>query len=116
MVKMVIAVRKDIDMGKGKIAAQVAHAAVACTLLSMKKNKKIFNEWYDSGQKKVVVKVDNLDEIYKIKEECKELGIISEIITDAGFTQIVPGTVTCIGLGPDNDDTLDEITGKYHLL
>jgi len=116
MVKMVIAVRKDIDMGKGKIAAQVAHAAVACTLISMKKNKKIFNEWYDSGQKKVVVKVDSLDEIYKIKEECKDLGIISEIITDAGFTQIVPGTVTCIGLGPDDDDALDGITGKYHLL
>ncbi len=113
---MVIAVRKDIDMGKGKIAAQVAHAAVACTLLSMKKDKKIFNEWYSEGQKKVVVKVDNVEEIYKIKEECKDLGIISEIITDAGFTQIMPGTVTCIGIGPYEDDILDEITGKYHLL
>ena len=64
MVKMVIAVRKDLAMGKGKIAAQVAHAAVACTLISMKKNKKTFNEWYETGQKKVVVKVDNLQERY----------------------------------------------------
>ena len=116
MVKMVIAIRKDIDMGKGKIAAQAAHAAVACTLLSMKENKKIFNKWYSLGQKKVVVKVDNIEEIYKIKEECKYLGVISEIITDAGFTQIIPGTVTCIGIGPDDDDILDEITGKYKLL
>nr|WP_287954573.1 peptidyl-tRNA hydrolase [Acidiplasma sp.] len=37
MVKMVIAVRKDLEMGKGKIAAQVAHAAVSCALISMKK-------------------------------------------------------------------------------
>ncbi|WP_337860648.1 peptidyl-tRNA hydrolase Pth2 [Ferroplasma sp.] len=116
MVKMVIAVRKDLAMGKGKIAAQVAHAAVACTLISMKKNKKIFNEWYETGQKKVVVKVDNLEEIYKIKEECKILGVISETITDAGFTQIMPGSVTCIGLGPDEDDILDQITGDYGLL
>jgi PTH2 family peptidyl-tRNA hydrolase len=116
MVKMVIAVRKDIAMGKGKIAAQVAHAAVACTLISMKKNKKMFNEWYAAGQKKVVVKVDSLQEIYKIKEECKIRGVISEIIMDAGFTQIIPGTVTCIGLGPDEDDLLDQITGDYGLL
>ena len=116
MVKMVIAIRKDIDMGRGKIAAQAAHAAVACTILSMKKNKKIFNEWYSLGQKKVVVKVDNIEEIYKIKEECKDLGVISEIIMDAGFTQIMPGTVTCIGIGPDKDDILDGITGKYKLL
>ena len=39
MVKMVITVRKDLAMGKGKIAAQVAHAAVACTLISMKKKQ-----------------------------------------------------------------------------
>jgi PTH2 family peptidyl-tRNA hydrolase len=116
MVKMVIAVRKDLAMGKGKIAAQVAHAAVACTLISMKKNKKIFNEWYETGQKKVVVKVDNIQTIYQIKEECKILGVISETITDAGFTQIMPGTVTCIGLGPDEDDLLDQITGTYGLL
>ena len=116
MVKMVIAVRKDLAMGKGKIAAQVAHAAVACTLISMKKNKKMFNEWYATGQKKVVVKVDSLQEIYKIKEECKILGVISETITDAGFTQIVPGTLTCIGIGPDKDELLDQITGDYGLL
>ncbi|MEM0140402.1 MAG: peptidyl-tRNA hydrolase Pth2 [Ferroplasma sp.] len=116
MVKMVIAVRKDITMGKGKLAAQVAHAAVACTLISMKRNKKIFDEWYAAGQKKVVVKVDNVEEIYRIKEECKIMGVVSEIIMDAGFTQLIPGTITCIGIGPDEDGLMDQITGKYKLL
>ncbi|AAT43688.1 peptidyl-tRNA hydrolase Pth2 [Picrophilus oshimae] len=113
---MVIAVRRDLDLGKGKIAAQVAHAAVSCALISMKKNKKIFREWINTGQKKVVIKVDNLDEIYNLKRKFDELKIINEIIVDAGYTQIDPGTVTCIGIGPADDDVLDVITGKYHLL
>ncbi len=116
MVKMVIAVRKDITMGKGKLAAQVAHAAVACALISQKKDKKNFNEWFSEGQKKVVVRVDNVEEIYRLKEECKIMGLVSEIIMDAGFTQLIPGTVTCIGIGPDSDDIIDEVTGKYKLL
>ncbi|KJE49021.1 MULTISPECIES: peptidyl-tRNA hydrolase Pth2 [Acidiplasma] len=116
MVKMVIAVRKDLEMGKGKIAAQVAHAAVSCALISMKKNKKIFSEWLSEGQKKVVIKVDGLQEIYKLNEICRDAGIITQIITDAGYTQIMPGTVTCIGIGPDEDEILDKITGAYHLL
>ncbi len=116
MVKMVIAVRKDIDMGKGKIAAQVAHAAVSCAITSMKKNKMAFSLWMLEGQKKVVIKVDNLAEIYKLKDELDNAGIINQVITDAGHTQITPGTITCIGIGPDRDDVLDKITGKYKLL
>ncbi|BAB59330.1 hypothetical protein [Thermoplasma volcanium GSS1] len=116
VVKLVVAVRKDLDMGKGKIAAQVAHAAVSCAIKAMKEKKKIFDEWMDEGQKKIVVKVPNVDEIYIIKKKADSMGIINEVIQDRGYTQVEPGTVTCIGLGPDYEVYLDDITGKYKLL
>ncbi len=114
--KMVIAVRKDLDMGKGKIAAQVAHAAVSCALRSQKENRKEFEKWYEEGQRKVVVKVNGLDEIFKIKSKADSMGIICEIIQDRGYTQVEPGTITCIGIGPEEEEILDRITGEYKLL
>ena len=67
-VKMIIVVRRDLDLGKGKMAAQVAHAAVSLALHSMKKDKRIFRQWLDQGQKKVVVRVDDLKGLYELKD------------------------------------------------
>ena len=55
--KMVIGVRTDLKLSKGKTAVQVAHAAVACALKAKKHHKIVFSNWYNEGQKKVVVKV-----------------------------------------------------------
>lgn len=115
-VKMVIAVRKDVDLGKGKMAAQVAHAAVTCALKSEKDDKKVFKEWIRTGQKKIVVKIENLDTLYRLKDMVERAGIVTSLITDAGLTQIAPGTVTCLGIGPAEDDDLDPITSTFKLL
>ncbi|GGM68924.1 peptidyl-tRNA hydrolase [Thermogymnomonas acidicola] len=114
--KMVFAVRRDLDLGKGKIAAQVAHAAVSCALRSMERQRDKFDEWMRQGQKKIVVKVPGIEDIIRIREKAASMGIIFEVVTDAGLTQTEPGTVTCIGLGPDSSERLDTITGMYHLL
>ncbi len=114
-VKMVIAVRRDIDLGKGKMAAQVGHAAVTLALNSMKKHKKLYREWIDQGQKKVVVRVNGLPDMYRIKQALEDAGIQTCLITDAGLTQIPPGTVTCLGAGPAESDQLDQITGELSL-
>lgn len=115
-VKMIIAVRKDVDLGKGKMAAQVAHAAVSCALKAEKDDKRVFKEWIRTGQKKIVVKIENLETIYKLKDMAERSGIATSLITDAGLTQIAPGTVTCLGLGPAEGDTLDQITGNFKLM
>jgi PTH2 family peptidyl-tRNA hydrolase len=115
-VKMVIAVRKDLDMGKGKIAGQVAHAAVECALKSEKYNKKIFKEWIDTNQKKVVIKVNGEEELEKLLELCRLNGFIYAEIHDAGYTQVEPGTFTCLGIGPAKSSELDPITGDFGLL
>ena len=114
--KMVIVMRNDLKMSKGKIAAQAAHAAVNCAFASKKKDPKNFDKWMSEGQKKVVVKVNSEKELFEIKSIADAAGLINSVITDAGRTEISAGTVTCIGLGPSKDSILDKITGELKML
>ncbi len=113
--KLVVVIRKDLDIGKGKMAAQVAHAAVNLALLSEKKNKKVFRNWESMGSKKVVVKASGLEELYKLKQMAEDNGLHTSLISDAGLTQIPPGTVTCLGIGPAESTLIDSITGNLQL-
>jgi PTH2 family peptidyl-tRNA hydrolase len=113
--KQVIVVRTDLDMGRGKIAAQVGHACVLGAEHVRKSNPDWFKEWW-SGQEKVVVKVSSLKELEEIKEDAISLNIPWSEVTDAGHTQIEPGTTTCISLGPAPEDIVDKITGNLKLL
>ncbi len=115
-VKMVIAVRRDLDLGKGKIAAQVAHAAVSCALKAEKYEKKLFKQWIKEGQKKVVIRVENQKALFELKGKVEIMGLVNEVITDAGHTQIEPGTVTCLGIGPVEEEVIEPVTGDYPLL
>ncbi|AWR94325.1 peptidyl-tRNA hydrolase Pth2 [Acidianus brierleyi] len=118
--KMVIIVRTDIKMGKGKIAAQVAHAAVSLVIdilnSSNSRWKSWLFEWLNEGQPKIVVKVNSIVELNTKIEEAKELGLPISLIEDAGRTQLEPGTVTCGGIGPSEDYLIDKITGDLKLL
>lgn len=114
--KLVVLVRNDLKMGKGKIAAQVAHAAVECALYAEKKDKKSFEAWHSSGQAKIVLKVNDMDELEEYLKLARSQGIHTAVITDAGRTQIAPGTTTCMGLGPAPVSELDRITGELSML
>jgi peptidyl-tRNA hydrolase, PTH2 family len=109
--KQVIVVRNDLEMGKGKIAAQVAHAAVSAADKSRYKA-----DWVRQGQQKAVVKVTGEKELLKILGEARDVGLATALIEDAGHTQIEPGTKTCVGIGPAPEDEIDKITGKLKLL
>lgn len=114
--KLVVVVRNDLKMGKGKIAAQVAHAAVECALYAEKKDKKSFDGWHSAGQAKVVLKVDSLEELTRCMAEARSVGLHTSMITDAGRTQIEPGTVTCVGIGPALAGDIDRVTGTLKML
>ncbi len=114
--KMVIVMRNDLKMSKGKIAAQASHAAVNCAFASKKKDPKGFDRWYSDGQKKVVLKIDSLEALYEIKAIADANNIVNSVITDAGRTEIPSGSVTCIGLGPNAESVLDKITGDLPML
>ncbi len=114
--KMVIVIREDLNLSCGKIAVQVAHAAVECTLKSKKGMNPWLEEWLREGQKKVVVKTKTLRDLYELEFKAKNLGLITAIIRDAGLTEVPPGTVTCLGIGPGPEELVNKVTGSLPLL
>jgi len=112
-IKQVIIVRKDLNMSKGKIASQCCHA---CLNAYEKSNEAIRKIWKEQGEKKVILAVDNLEELLKIKREAQKLKIPSFLVRDAGKTEIKENTITCLALGPDYSEKIDKLTGKLKTL
>lgn len=124
--KQVIVVRKDLNMRKGKIAAQAAHASMAALLnnsryteddhLMLKLTDKI-KPWLEAGFTKVVVSVDSEEELLAVHQKCVDSSVITALIQDSGFTEFngVP-TYTAVAVGPDEHAVIDTITGGLKLL
>jgi len=115
-IKQVIVVRKDLDMGIGKIAAQVGHACVLGAENVRKSHHEWYHQWENAGQEKIVLKVSSLSELEDVKTNAISLGLPWSEVTDAGHTQIEPGTVTCISIGPAPEETIDKVTKDLKLL
>lgn len=114
--KQVIVVRKDIQMGKGKLAVQVAHAAISSAERTKKQRKDWFDSWLSESQAKICVKIENESELRKLKGRLDEVGIPNALIEDAGLTQLEPGTTTALGIGPLPSELADRYTGELKLL
>lgn len=113
---MVLVVRSDLKLTKGKLASQVAHAAVICFNKSLENNSSLASKWFKVGQPKIVLKVDSLESLENLHKLARESGVTSALVLDAGKTQIAPGTATCLGLGPDYDEKLDALVKDLKLL
>jgi PTH2 family peptidyl-tRNA hydrolase len=111
--KQCLVVRNDISMSCGKKCAQAAHAAVSAYERAGATERKA---WLSEGQKKVVLKAADERTIFELKSIAESLGISAAIIQDAGMTEIPPGTITALGLGPAKTEDLDKITGNLSLL
>jgi PTH2 family peptidyl-tRNA hydrolase len=114
--KQVIVARSDVKMGKGKLAAQVAHASVTAAGEASKRREEWYDEWTSSGQMKVVVKVHSEEESQELFRKARSAKLPAALIRDKGLTQVEPGTVTCLGIGPAPDEQIDVLTGKLKLL
>lgn len=138
-VKQVIVVRKDLNMRKGKIAAQVAHASMGTILSLMQKGKEHYPRtsdvmvtrtwklevaqgaplelWLNGPFAKIVVYVNSEAELLTIEAKAKELNVLNYLIIDSGKTEFngVP-TKTCIAIGPDFNTQIDLVTGGLPLL
>jgi PTH2 family peptidyl-tRNA hydrolase len=111
--KQAIIVIKSLKMSAGKTAAQVSHASVDATL---KSDLRKIEEWRDEGMKKVVLKVDSEEELLKLKKEAEKLKLITALIKDAGKTFFKKPTITCLAIGPDDEEKIDKVTGKLRML
>ncbi|MDR2699518.1 MAG: peptidyl-tRNA hydrolase Pth2 [Nitrososphaerota archaeon] len=114
--KQVIVFRSDLQMSKGKIAAQAGHAAVSAAQEAYTRHKKWWESWLYEGQKKVALKVPSEKELSELEETADDLGLPHALIVDRGLTEIPEGSVTCLGIGPAPATIIDRLTGKLKLL
>lgn len=135
--KMMIVMRRDLKMRKGKIAAQAGHACIDAIIAALCKEGRLndfemtsegmilknnrnertpLSDWFEYGCAKICVYVDSEEELLNIAKKAEEKGIIASVITDAGMTEFhgVP-TKTCLALEPLPDDIADELTGGLPL-
>lgn len=128
MVKQVIVMRKDLNMRKGKMIAQGAHASMKIFFdrmipfvmggdvrgLSINDD---FREWIDGQFTKIVVSCDSEEELFNIERLAEDARLPCALIQDAGRTEFdgVP-TYTCLAIGPAKAEKIDEITGELKLL
>jgi peptidyl-tRNA hydrolase, PTH2 family len=111
--KQVIVVNEALRLPRGKLAAQVAHAAVAALLEAPPESQR---QWLAAGMPKVVLRVDGEAELAALETQAAEAGLPAALIRDAGRTVVAPGTPTCLGLGPAAAESLDAVTGELRLV
>lgn len=116
--KMVLVIRTDLQMGKGKVAAQCSHA----TLAAYKKaethseiTRKWIKRWEDYGTTKITLKCNDEVEMLALQKDARSSGLIACSIQDAGRTQIAAGSRTVLAIGPGPKTLLDKITGHLKL-
>ena len=115
-IKQAIIIRADIEMGKGKTAAQAAHASLMSYFEVEKKDRKIADEWLRTGERKIVLKANDETELKRLFEAFKYKGVPCALVSDAGLTQLPPGTVTALGVGPWTKEEIDKFTSALKLL
>lgn len=113
---MVFLVRMDLEMGKGKMAAQCAHAAVGAYEDAVKKKDIHLKAWRRAGQGKIALKVPDETTLTSLTEIARNAGINTYVVRDAGRTQIAAGSVTVAAIGPAEVTAIDKITGHLKLL
>ena len=114
--KQVIVVRRDLKMGAGKTAVQVAHASVLGVEKAKSEHRRWFDAWFEEGQAKIAVKVKSLEELIKVKNHAEKLDLPVAQVDDRGLTQLPPGTTTCIAIGPAPSELIDKVTKDLKLL
>jgi PTH2 family peptidyl-tRNA hydrolase len=113
--KQVIVIRKDLNMRKGKMVAQGAHASMAAILPNMSCEQ--VKEWLAGAFTKICVGVNSEEELVDIYANACAYGMICSIIKDNGATEFngVP-TYTAVAVGPDYEKAMDMVTGHLKLL
>ena len=114
--KQVIVLRTDIGEKKKKKVAQGCHAAIIAYERAQKLTPNIVDRWKNEGQRKIALKIRGEEELLQIYNQATDQWFPASLITDAGLTQLEPGTKTAVGIGPALAKDIDRITGKLKLL
>jgi peptidyl-tRNA hydrolase, PTH2 family len=111
--KQVVVVNESLKLPRGKLAAQVAHAALQAFLHASPEAQRL---WLAAGMPKVVLECDSESGLCELELQAGSAALPVALITDAGHTVVEPGTVTCLGIGPAEDEALDRLTAALKLV
>lgn len=111
--KQVIVVNDALQLPTGKLAAQVAHAALAAYLNASPDARR---QWLADGMTKIVLKCEDENVLLKLHEDATKLALPVALVRDAGHTVVASGTMTCVGIGPGETSAIDSITGGLRLV
>ena len=113
--KLVIVIRNDLGMSCGKAIAQAGHAVFQSAEEARRTHPNWLRTWVREGQRKVALKAGSEEELMALKRKADSLGLPNAVIKDLGLTELPPGTVTCIGIGPAPSNIIDKVTGNLKL-
>ncbi|KAJ9086635.1 hypothetical protein DSO57_1001917 [Entomophthora muscae] len=113
--KLVLVIRTDLGMTKGKVAAQCCHATLACYKAAARSQAQYLDKWEYEGQAKITLKCNSEEEMLELQEKARAAGLIGRSIQDAGRTQIAAGSRTVLGIGPGPISLINEVTGHLKL-
>ncbi len=111
--KQVIVVDRSLGLPPGKLAAQVAHAAI---LALVGAKPALQRAWFEAGMAKIVLACDSAAALQDLAEQASRAGLSAAVVRDAGRTVVAAGTATALGIGPDDAARIDLITGSLRLL
>jgi PTH2 family peptidyl-tRNA hydrolase len=111
--KQVIVLRTDLGMSTGKLVAQACHASVEAAYSA---TTNAIEEWRAEGQRKIVLRVSSVSELTELKSRCEASSLVHALVADAGRTELPPGTITALAIGPTDDKAVDRIAGSIPLL
>ena len=109
---MALVVRKDLKLSAGKLAVQCSHAAVSCSLQAKKSEQRIFERWTNGGARKIGLSVKDEEALRTQMGQAKSAGLITNLVKDAGHTEIPAGTITVLGIGPAPRRIIDLLIGE----
>ena len=104
-----------LDQSQSAAARGDNQAAVSAALDAKANRPRWFQAWLGEGQKKVVVRAADLDELRALERKAIEMKLPTALIEDAGLTELPPGTTTCLGVGPGPNHLVDAVTGHLKL-
>lgn len=114
--KMVLVVRTDLKMTKGKIAAQCCHGAIGAYQLAAEVSPDALRRWERSGCAKVALQVATDAELLAVYRAARQHRLPHYLVVDAGRTQIEAGSKTVCAVGPGPVAAIDAVTGGLRLL
>jgi len=113
--KQVLILRSDLKMSCGKAAVQACHASVSSAENTKKAHTSWWRGWINEGQRKIVLKVASETELRDMEEKAITSNLPAALISDKGLTELPPGTITALGIGPAPSTLVDKITGNLPL-